>query len=97
MDVYVAISAKVKKTLDIDIICDIIVWMAREVTRDFLLRLPPELFRELEREAKNEGSSRTKLVRKALIEYFDKRDLVGDLMSERAKELAPKARAATQK
>jgi metal-responsive CopG/Arc/MetJ family transcriptional regulator len=71
--------------------------MAREVTRDFLLRLPPELFRELEREAKSQGTNRTQLVRKALFEYFDKRDLVGDLMSERAKELAPKARAATQK
>lgn len=71
--------------------------MAREVTRDFLLRLPPELFRELEREAKNQGSSRTKLVRKALIEYFEKRDLRRDLDSERAKEVAPKARAAAQK
>ena len=62
--------------------------MAVEITRDFLLRLPPELFRELAREAKAQGASRTKLVRKALIEYFDNRDLARDLKSENAKEVA---------
>ncbi len=68
--------------------------MAREVTRDFILRLPAELFEQLEWEVKSQRTSRTKLVRQALIEYFDNRDLARDLKSENAKEVA---RAATQK
>jgi metal-responsive CopG/Arc/MetJ family transcriptional regulator len=72
--------------------------LPKEITRDFLLRLPPELFKELEREAKVQRSSRTKLVRKALTEYLNgkqlDRDLERDLRSERAKEAA---RVATQK
>lgn len=72
--------------------------MTKEITRDFLLRLPPELFRDLEREAKVQRSNRTKLVRKALLEYLNgkhlDRDLERDLRSERAKEAA---RVATQK
>jgi hypothetical protein len=75
--------------------------MVREITRDFILRLPPELFKQLEREVKVQRSSRTKLVREILTQYFnwkeDARDLERDLKSERAKEVAPKARAAAQK
>ena len=71
--------------------------MVKEITRNFLLRLPPELFRDLEREAKVQRSNRTKLVRKALVEYLNgkqlDRDLERDLRSESAKEAA---RVATQ-
>jgi hypothetical protein len=81
-----------------DIINDIVHFVAKEITRDFLLRLPPELFKELEREAKVQRSNLTKFVRKVLTEYlngkqFD-RDLERDLRSERAKEAA---RVATQR
>jgi len=74
--------------------------VVKEITRDFLLRLPPELFKQLEREVKVQKSSRTKLVRKVLTDYLnwkeDDRDLERDLKSERAKEVAPKAKAAHQ-
>jgi metal-responsive CopG/Arc/MetJ family transcriptional regulator len=74
--------------------------MVKEITRDFILRLPPELFKQLEREVKVQRSSRTKLVRQILTQYFnwkeDAHDLERDLKSERAKEVAPKARAAHQ-
>jgi metal-responsive CopG/Arc/MetJ family transcriptional regulator len=67
--------------------------VVKEITRDFLLRLPPELFKQLEREVKVQKSSRTKLVRKVLADYLnwkeDDRDLDRDLKSERAKEVAP--------
>lgn len=75
--------------------------MVKEVTKDFILRLPPELFRQLEREVKVQKSSRTKLVRKALTEYLNgkllDRDFERDFRSESSKEVALKARAATQK
>jgi metal-responsive CopG/Arc/MetJ family transcriptional regulator len=75
--------------------------MVKEVTKDFILRLPPELFRQLEREVKVQKSSRTKLVRKALTEYLNgkqtDRDFERDFRSERTKEVAPKAKAATHK
>jgi metal-responsive CopG/Arc/MetJ family transcriptional regulator len=75
--------------------------MVKEVTKDFILRLPPELFRQLEREVKVQKSSRTKLVRKALTEYLNEkqtdRDFERDFRSESSKEVAPKARAATQR
>jgi len=71
--------------------------MAREVTRDFILRLPEELFKQLEREVKSQRTSRTELVRQALAQYLnwkqDDRDLERDLKSETAKEVP---RAATQ-
>jgi len=74
--------------------------MVKEITRDFILRLPPELFKQLEREVKVQRSSRTKLVRQVLAEYLSgkelDRDFERDFKSERAKEVAPKARAATQ-
>ena len=75
--------------------------MVKEVTKDFILRLPPELFRQLEREVKIQKSSRTKLVRKVLAEYFNgkevDRDFERDFRSESPKEVAPKAKAAGQK
>jgi len=75
--------------------------MVKEVTKDFLLRLPLELFKQLEREVKVQKSSRTNLVRKALTEYLNgkriDRDFERDFRSERLKEVAPKAKAATQK
>jgi hypothetical protein len=74
--------------------------MVKEVTKDFILRLPLELFRQLEREVKVQKSSRTKLVRKALTEYLNgkllDRDFERDFRSESSKEVAPKAKAATQ-
>jgi metal-responsive CopG/Arc/MetJ family transcriptional regulator len=75
--------------------------MVKEDTRDFILRLPPELFKQLEREVKIQRSSRTKLVRQVLAEYLRgkelDRDFERDFMSERTKEVAPKAKAATQR
>ena len=75
--------------------------MVKEVTKDFILRLPPELFRQLEREVKIQKSSRTKLVRKVLAEYLNgkelDRDFERDFRSESPKEAAPKAKAAGQK
>jgi hypothetical protein len=75
--------------------------MVKEVTKDFILRLPPELFRQLEREVKIQKSSRTKLVRKVLAEYLNgkevDRDFERDFRSESPKEVAPKAKAAGQK
>jgi metal-responsive CopG/Arc/MetJ family transcriptional regulator len=74
--------------------------VVKEITNDFILRLPPELFKQLEREVKVQRSSRTRLVRQVLAEYLNgkelDRDLERDLKSERAKEVAPKARAAAQ-
>jgi hypothetical protein len=90
-----------KKALTIDIIFDIFLLMVREDTKDFILRLPVELFRQLEREVRLQKSNRTKVVRKALSEYLIgqqlARDLELDFKSERAKEMAPKAKAATQR
>jgi metal-responsive CopG/Arc/MetJ family transcriptional regulator len=75
--------------------------MVKEITEDFILRLPPELFKQLEREVKVQRSSRTKLVRQVLTEYLNgkqlDRDFARDFKSENAKEVAPKAKAATQK
>jgi metal-responsive CopG/Arc/MetJ family transcriptional regulator len=75
--------------------------VVKEITRDFILRLPPELFKQLEREVKVQRSSRTKLVRQILTQYLnwkeDARDLDRDFESESPKEVAPKAKAATQK
>jgi hypothetical protein len=75
--------------------------MVKEVTKDFILRLPPELFRQLQREVKVQKSSRTKLVREVLTEYLNgkltDRDFERDFRSESSKEVAPKAKAATQK
>ena len=75
--------------------------MVKEITKDFILRLPPELFKQLEREVKVQRSSRTKLVRQALTEYLNgkqlDRDFERDFKSEKTKEVAPKARAAIQK
>jgi hypothetical protein len=75
--------------------------MVKEVTRNFILRLPPELFKQLEREVKVQKSSRTKLVRKVLAEYLNGKELdrtfERDFASESRKEAAPKAKAATQK
>ncbi len=75
--------------------------MVKEITRDFILRLPPELFKQLEREVKIQKSSRTKLVRQVLADYLNgeelDRDFERDFKSESATEVAPKARAATQK
>jgi hypothetical protein len=66
--------------------------MAKEVTRDLLLRLPVELFKQLEREVKIQRSNRTKLVRQALTEYLNgkqlDRDFERDFKSESAKEAA---------
>lgn len=74
--------------------------MVKEITRNFLLRLPPELFKQLEREVKVQRSSRTKLVRKVLTEYLNgkqlDRDFKRDFDSESRKEVAPKARAAAR-
>jgi metal-responsive CopG/Arc/MetJ family transcriptional regulator len=74
--------------------------MAKEETKDFILRLPVELFKRLEREVKIQKTSRTRLVRKALCDYLNvtqsDRDLVLDLFSERAKEVSLRAKAATQ-
>lgn len=90
-----------KKVLDKDIIYDIIANMVKEITRDFILRLPPTLFKQLEREVKIQKSSRTKLVRQVLAEYLNSkeldRDFERDFKSEEPKEVALKARAATQK
>jgi len=65
--------------------------VVKESTKDFILRLPPELFKQLEREVKVQRSSRTKLVRQVLTEYLNgkqlDRDLERDLKSERAKEV----------
>jgi metal-responsive CopG/Arc/MetJ family transcriptional regulator len=73
--------------------------MVKEITRDFVLRLPLSLFKQLEREVKVQRSSRTKLVRQVLTEYLNgkqlDRDFERDFESE--KEVASKARAATQK
>jgi len=75
--------------------------MVKEDTRDFILRLPPELFKQLEREVKVQKSSRTKLVRKVLTDYLNEkltdRDFERDFASESRGEVAPKAKAATQK
>jgi hypothetical protein len=75
--------------------------MVKEITRDFILRLPLPLFKQLEREVKVQRSSRTKLVRQLLTEYLNgkqlDRDFERDFRSESAKEVAPKAKAATQK
>jgi metal-responsive CopG/Arc/MetJ family transcriptional regulator len=75
--------------------------MVKEDTRDFILRLPPELFKQLEREVKVQKSSRTNLVRKVLTEYLNgkqlDRDFERDFRSESAKVVAPRAKAATQK
>jgi len=75
--------------------------MVKEITKDFILRLPPELFKQLEREVKVQRSSRTKLVRQVLTEYLNgkqlDRDFERDFNSESTKEVAPKAKAATQK
>jgi metal-responsive CopG/Arc/MetJ family transcriptional regulator len=75
--------------------------VVKEITKDFILRLPPALFKQLEREVKVQRSSRTKLVRQVLAEYLNgkelDRDFERDFKSESAKEVAPKARAATQK
>jgi hypothetical protein len=75
--------------------------MVKENTKDFILRLPPELFKQLEHEVKMQRSSRTKLVRQVLTEYLNgkqlDRDFERDFKSENTKEVAPKARAATQK
>lgn len=75
--------------------------MVKEVTKDFILRLPPELFRQLEREVKVQKSSRSKLVRRVLTEYLNgkllDRDFERDFRSENSKEVAPKAKAATQR
>ena len=74
--------------------------MVKEITKDFILRLPPELFKQLEREVKIQRSSRTKLVRQVLGEYLKgkelDRDFERDFKSESAREVAPKARAAAQ-
>ena len=74
--------------------------MVKEITKDFILRLPPELFKQLEREVKVQRSSRTKLVRQVLTEYLNgkqlDRDFERDFNSESTKEVVPKARAATQ-
>jgi metal-responsive CopG/Arc/MetJ family transcriptional regulator len=75
--------------------------VVKEITKDFILRLPPELFKQLEREVKVQRSSRTKFVRQVLTDYLNgkqlDRDFERDFKSESAKEVAPKARAATQK
>ena len=75
--------------------------MVKEITEDFILRLPPELFKQLEFEVKIQRSSRTKLVRQVLAEYLNgkalDRDFERDFRSESTKEVAPKAKAATQR
>jgi Ribbon-helix-helix protein, copG family len=75
--------------------------VVKEITKDFLLRLPPELFKRLEREVKVQRSGRTKLVRQVLTEYLNgkelDRDFERDFKSESAKEIASKARAASPK
>jgi hypothetical protein len=90
-----------RKPLTRDISFDILFSMVKEDTKDFILRLPVELFKQLEREVKIQKSSRTKLVRKVLSEYlYGKlldRDFERDFKSERAKEVPLKAKAATQK
>lgn len=72
--------------------------MVKEITKDFILRLPPELFKQLEREVKIQRSSRTKLVRQVLTEYLRgkevDRDFERDFKNERLKEVALKAKAA---
>jgi hypothetical protein len=74
--------------------------MVKEDTRDFILRLPVELFNQLEREVKVQRSSRTKLVRQVLAEYLNgkalDRDFERDFKSEKPKEVALKAKAAHQ-
>jgi len=75
--------------------------MVKEITEDFILRLPPELFKQLEHEVKIQKSSRTKLVRQVLVEYLNgkelDRDFERDFKSEKPKEVALKAKAATQR
>jgi hypothetical protein len=74
--------------------------MVKEITRDFILRLPLPLFKQLEREVKIQRSSRTKLVRQVLTEYLRgkevDRDFERDFKSEKPKEVAQKAKAAHQ-
>ena len=75
--------------------------MVKEITKDFILRLPPALFKQLEREVKTQKSSRTKLVRQVLAEYLNgrelDRDFERDFKSESTTGVTPKARTATQK
>ena len=74
--------------------------MVKEITRDFILRLPLPLFKQLEHEVKIQKSSRTRLVRKVLAEYLNEkltdRDFERDFRSERTKAVALKAKAAHQ-
>jgi len=74
--------------------------MVKEITKEFILRLPPALFKQLEREVKVQRSSRTKLVRQVLAEYLNGKDLDRDFERDFKSESpkgAPKARAATEK
>jgi len=74
--------------------------MVKEITKDFILRLPLPLFKQLEREVKVQKSSRTKLVRKVLAEYLNEkltdRDFERDFRSDSARMVTPKAKAAHQ-
>ena len=74
--------------------------MVKEITKDFILRLPLPLFKQLGREVKIQRSSRTKLVRQVLTEYLRgkevDRDFERDFKSEKPKEVALRAKAAHQ-
>jgi hypothetical protein len=89
---------KGKKHLTKDIISDILFLMVKEITKNFILRLPLPLFKQLEHEVKIQRSSRTKLVRQVLIDYLNSkevdRDFERDFRSEKPKEVALKAKAA---
>lgn len=49
--------------------------MAKEITKDFVLRLSIKLSRQLEREVRIQKSYRTQVVREALANYLNAREL----------------------
>jgi predicted HicB family RNase H-like nuclease len=49
--------------------------MAKEITKSFTTRIPPELFRRLSKEAKIQKKSRTRLVRAILDRYVTDREM----------------------
>ena len=53
--------------------------MPKEVTKEFLLRLPKELFKQLDREVKSQKSNRTQVTREALENYLNGKQLERDL------------------
>jgi predicted HicB family RNase H-like nuclease len=52
--------------------------MAKETTKSFTMRIPPELFRRLNKEAKLQKKSRTQLVRSIVDRYVTDREMERD-------------------